>query len=146
LVGDEFAANGLDGTDGVTGTAGTSGNTGSAGSAGAQGKAIVNDGIIDMGRGDDLLDALQGGFGGLGTARMGSGKDTVKGFGTGFFDGGSGYRDCLIIGPGSYDISASADANGYYQINNGTEVMNVKGFESLNGNSFQSLAGTTVTV
>lgn len=83
------------GDDTVTGVA--SSDTGAA-------VGIFNNGVIDGGAGDDVFDALTGGWGGNGRADLGSGNDTVRGFGSGTFDGGVGF-DTLVFNAGTYNIA-----------------------------------------
>ncbi len=63
---------------------------------GQRGIAIYNEGTVKTGGGNDTIDALEGGFGGGGKYFLGWGRDTVKGFGDGYFDGGWG-RDTLML-------------------------------------------------
>jgi Ca2+-binding RTX toxin-like protein len=91
---------------------------------GASGIGIYNDGTIDTGSDRDLVDALIGGFAGSGITNLGAGDDTLKGFGRGTFQGGSG-QDTLVFNPGTYTITAGVGAGNY--IING--IMNVSGFE-----------------
>ena len=78
--------------------------TGVASSATGEAVGIFNNGVIDGGAGDDVFDALTGGWGGNGRADLGSGNDTVRGFGSGTFDGGVGF-DTLIFNAGTYNIA-----------------------------------------
>ncbi|WP_415409231.1 hypothetical protein ACLM45_10630 [Synechococcus sp. A10-1-5-9] len=78
--------------------------TGVASSATGEAVGIFNNGVIDGGAGDDVFDALTGGWGGNGRADLGSGNDTVRGFGSGTFDGGIGF-DTLICKSGTYNIA-----------------------------------------
>ena len=77
--------------------------TGVASSATGEAVGIFNNGVIDGGAGDDVFDALTGGWGGNGRADLGSGNDTVRGFGSGTFDGGVGF-DTLVFNAGTYNI------------------------------------------
>ena len=127
----------IDGNDRITGTGGAFGiyNTGNIDTGGGGGTdtitgsgtnaGIFNDGIIQTGANDDVVDALIGGFGGLGTIDLSSGNDTLKGFGSGTFRGGDGTRDTLVFNPGTYTISAGVGA-GNFVING---IMNVSSFE-----------------
>jgi len=77
---------------------------------------IYNSGVINMGGGGDVVDALVGGFGGGGTYNLGWTKtvgtvttqdtdnDSVLGFGWGTFDGGGG-RNGITLPDGTYKIS-----------------------------------------
>ncbi|MBR8833397.1 MAG: hypothetical protein DSM106950_04970 [Stigonema ocellatum SAG 48.90 = DSM 106950] len=119
-------------------------NTGSFG--------IDNDGTIDMGNGNDIVDALTGGNGCNGTINMGDGNDIVKGFGTGYFDGGNGF-DTLLFGSGTYTVSYTANSAGFYTVDKGGIDMFVKDFELIGSannpacaNSFSSVIGGTFTV
>ena len=98
------------------------------------GCGIYNDGTIDTGAGRDLVDALRSGFQGNGYINLGDGNDTIKGFGTGHFDGGTG-RDTLILGAGIYTVAAKKNLEGFYTISNGITEMQVKNFESIGGNT-----------
>ncbi|MBE9155167.1 hypothetical protein [Cyanobium sp. LEGE 06113] len=100
------ADNGADGITGDGGVAGDAGSSGLKGDDGQRGIAIYNEGTVKTGGGNDTIDALEGGFGGGGKYFLGWGRDTVKGFGDGYFDGGWG-RDTLVL-PGQeedYDIT-----------------------------------------
>jgi hypothetical protein len=85
---------------------------------------------IDMGRGDDTLNAAFGGFGGGGSIMMGKGDDVVYGFGYQIIDGGQGY-DVLNLGDGNFSLGCSC-AN-FTEITDGTTSMYVTGFEQING-------------
>ena len=65
--------------------------------------SIENLGSITTGGGADTIDALWGGFFGRGLTDLGSGSDTLKGFGTGVFRGGTGI-DTMVFTPGRYVI------------------------------------------
>lgn len=76
------------------------------------GSSIANSGTIKTGNGNDVVDFLKGGFRGpgdadfdgpLGKIFLGAGNDTLKGFGSGMFSGGTG-KDKLIFGEGIYNI------------------------------------------
>jgi Ca2+-binding RTX toxin-like protein len=98
------------------------------------GCGIYNNGTIDTGNGRDIVDALKSGFQGNGYINLGHGNDTIKGFGTGHFDGGTG-RDTLIFGAGTYTVAAKKNLDGFYTISNGITEMQVKNFESIGGNT-----------
>jgi hypothetical protein len=117
------------------------------------GIGILNNGEIKTGEGQDIVDALIGGFAGTGTTNLGLGKDTLVGFGSGFFNGGGGGQDVLLFGAGSYDISASANAEGFFTISFGGTDMLVKNFELIGSAAdptsavdFASVTGTTFIV
>ena len=91
---------------------------------------IINGGTIHTGNGNDKVDALKGGFqsaldSGFGEAYLGAGNDTLKGFGTGSFYGGTG-KDKLLFGEGIYEISGSTAMSGGV-------TMNVYEFERIGG-------------
>ena len=86
---------------------------------------IINDGTINTGSGDDIIDALKGGFNGEGKIDLGSGNDTLKGFGEGKFHGGTG-NDKLLFGTGTYTVSGST-------IVHAGVTMNVNDFEQIGG-------------
>ena len=133
------------GIGGSAGAGGAAGNNGSSGAAGRQGFGIYNSGTIDMGRGDDVIDASRGGFGGSGTVKMGLGNDVVKGFGSGTFFADKGF-DQLIFNSGTYNVAAGS-STGSFNITNGAipgVTMVVSGFESLNGQAFATGAFVVV--
>jgi len=104
--------NTADGNDVITGSGGT--------------KGIENNGSILTGDGNDSVNALLGGFSGLGTTNLGFGNDVLRGFGTGTFQGGPG-SDTLKFNPGTYTITAAAP--GTYQITKLGVQMTISGFE-----------------
>jgi hypothetical protein len=114
---------------------------------------IFNEGAINTGAGNDSIDALIGGFDGDGFYGLGIGNDTLSGYNTGatagFFDGGAGV-DKLVFGPGTYTVSALADAEGFFTINDGATDMFVKNFEliasSANPNATQAFVPNTIYV
>ncbi|MGK7911552.1 MAG: hypothetical protein AB4050_08740 [Synechococcus sp.] len=67
---------------------------------------ILNEGNIDTGRGNDLVDARKGGFWGNGDLYLDSGNDKLRGFGSGNFHGGHG-RDLLELTEGQYTVGIS---------------------------------------
>ena len=89
-------------------------------------KGIENNGSILTGDGNDSVNALQGGFSGLGTTNLGSGNDVLRGFGTGTFVGGPD-SDTLIFNPGIYTVTTVSP--GVYQITNLGIQMTVSSFE-----------------
>ena len=95
---------------------------------------IDNTGTINTGSGKDIVDALKGGFNGVdsddfdkltGRTYLGAGNDTLKGFGTGRFYGGTG-KDKILFGQGKYKIRGST-------IVSGAVTMNVNEFEQIGG-------------
>ena len=128
-------------------------------------RSIWNDGLIDTGSGCDIIDALGGGFFGdtegppSGEIKLGDGEDTLKGFGTGGFFGGTG-TDKILFGEGTYKISESTiisdgrtmrvaefeqigGANGgLFNYENGTLTVDAAGIAI----SFENFAGTTYTL
>jgi hypothetical protein len=110
--------------------------------AGGQGKGIINTGTIKTEAGNDTVDALNGGFDsdpyrGTGLFDLGSDNDTVKGFGRGFFDGGSG-TDRLLFNAGTYNIAATG---GGFLISTGGKFMNTYGFENVGSASNETTLG-----
>lgn len=91
---------------------------------------IENYGIINTGKGNDSIIA-DGGFGGdfvgNGSVFLGDGKDYLKGFGSGNFDGGNG-KDTLELTSGSYTVGISATGVNFTK---GSIIMNTSGFEEL---------------
>jgi hypothetical protein len=107
---------------------------------------IYNEGTINTGNGQDSIIA-DGGFDGAGNVFLGNGKDYLKGFGSGNFDGGNG-QDILELTSGSYTIGISSAGVNFAK--NGI-IMNTSEFEKLiAGNTtynFNSLTnGQTITV
>jgi hypothetical protein len=96
---------------------------------------ISNGGTINTGAGNDTVDALTGGFSGTGNTMLEQGNDILKGFGTGYFDGGHG-KDTLIFGTGSYTVSLGTNSGGFYTISSGGIDMLVKSFESIGSATF----------
>ena len=98
-------------------------------------KGIFNDGTIITGTGNDFIDALTGGFSGTGLTDLGLGDDTLVGFGSGRFDGGSGPKDKLLLADGSYAFAGSGrlgnepDAAGYFKLTTSSDTMLIKNFE-----------------
>lgn len=98
-------------------------------------KGIFNDGTIITGFGNDFIDALTGGFSGTGLTDLGHGDDTLVGFGSGRFDGGSGTKDKLLLADGSYAFAGfgplgnEPDAAGYFKLTSGSDTMLIKNFE-----------------
>ena len=86
---------------------------------------IDNDGTINTGKGSDVVDALEGRFGGNGDTYLGGGSDTIKGFGTGNFYGGNGI-DKMLFSRGTYIVSDSV-------IVSDSMKMNVNEFENIGG-------------
>ena len=93
--------------------------------------SIVNNGIINTGKGDDIIDGITGGFGGYGVMNLGDGNDTLKGFGTGTFNGGAGDSDKILLGDGDYTITMEGEVT---TITSNGVAMITTGFESISGN------------
>lgn len=87
---------------------------------------IYNDGIINTGNGKDSIIA-NGGFTGTGSVFLGEGKDYLKGFGNGNFNGGNG-KDTLELTSGSYAVGISGTTVNF---TNGSTIMNTSEFEKL---------------
>jgi hypothetical protein len=90
------------------------------------GHSIFNLGIINTGNNADSLIA-DGGFEGIGSVLLGKGKDYLKGFGSGNFNGGNG-KDTLELTSGSYTVRISATAVNFTK---GSIIMNTSEFEKL---------------
>ena len=88
---------------------------------------IYNEGTINTGEGNDIVNALIGGFGGNGNTYLGGNNDTLKGFGTGSFYGGTGI-DQILFGQGTYTVS------GTIIVSDGL-TMNVNEFETIGGSN-----------
>lgn len=104
---------------------------------------IFNDGKITMGDGDDTVDALiggasgtPGGFQGGGLIEFGRGNDVLKGFGEGTFKGGAG-TDSLVLQDGVYTVVA--DGNNFLitatdlASNSAPGTMTINSFEKIGG-------------
>ena len=88
--------------------------------------SIDNSGAINTGAGNDIVDALVGGFNGTsiglggtysvfaeqGTTNLGANNDTLKGFGGGKFNGGTGI-DKILLGEGTYQINGNSIKSDY---------------------------------
>ncbi len=124
---------------------------------------IFNDGLIDMGSGDDTYKstlffgtATTSAFGGTGTVVMGSGNDNVQGFGTGTFYGDglgevvlakvkgktlTNYDSLYVIDGGFYTVTATSTTGRSGQTINGFNItsagvtMTVYGFEAIGTSS-----------
>jgi Ca2+-binding RTX toxin-like protein len=93
-----------------------------------------NSGLISAGAGSDVIGNLEP-YSISGNIDMGTGNDTLKGFGIGLFDGGAGI-DTLTFAPGTYRVEAVG--LGKILIN---DQMNVHGFERFGqGAGFLSLS------
>lgn len=90
------------------------------------GHSIFNLGIINTGNNADSIIA-DGGFEGSGSVFLGNGKDYIKGFGSGNFNGGNG-KDTLELTSGSYTVGISRTGVNFTK---GSIIMNTSGFEEL---------------
>ncbi len=93
--------------------------------------SIINNGIINTGKGDDIVDGITGGFGGYGVMNLGEDNDTLKGFGAGTFNGGAGDSDKILLGDGDYTITMEGEVT---TITSNGVAMITTGFESISGN------------
>ena len=143
-----------DGNDEIHGCSGTSNPTNIG---------ILNEGVIKTGAGDDTVDALTGGFSGSGLTHLGEGNDTLIGFGTGRFDGGSGLNDTVLLSDGTYAFTGfgrlgnGSNADGYFKLTNNLVTMLVQNFEfigsasdpinaiQMNLGSLYNIAGNSIT-
>jgi len=91
---------------------------------------LENSGIIDTGNGDDII-ITEGGFSSsydaLGSMFLGNGKDYLKGFGSGNFNGGNG-KDTLELTSGSYTVGILGTALNFTK---GSITMNTSEFDIL---------------
>jgi hypothetical protein len=87
---------------------------------------IYNGNVINTGNGDDSIIA-NGGFEGSGKVFLGNGKDYLKGFGSGNFNGGNG-KDTLELTSGSYTVGISGTTVNFTK---GSTIMNTSEFEKL---------------
>jgi hypothetical protein len=145
-----------DGNDTITGTAVDFGirissdtiNTGKGNDTitGIGSIGIYNDGTINTGSGQDSI-ITDGGFDGMGSVFLENGKDYLKGFGSGIFNGGNG-EDTLELTSGIYTVGISGTAVNFTK---GSIIMNTSDFEKLQAGdityNFNSLInGQTIIV
>jgi hypothetical protein len=90
------------------------------------GVGILNEGTINTGNGNDSIIA-EGGFNGIGNVFLGNGKDYLKGFGSGNFNGGNG-KDTLELISGSYTVGISGTTVNFTK---GSSIMITSEFEKL---------------
>jgi hypothetical protein len=102
-------------------------------------------GIINTGNGQDSIIA-DGGFDGAGNVFLENGKDYLKGFGSGNFNGGNG-QDTLELTSGSYAVGISGTAVNFIK---DSIIMNTSEFEKLKAGStiydFTSLTAGQIIV
>jgi hypothetical protein len=107
-------------------------------------EGIRNDGAILTGDGNDQVDASVGGLGGSGYIHLGSGNDTLRGFGSHEIIGGTG-RDQALLLEGTYTIRAD---RGGFLITKKSTTMELYQFERigshLSGNTLGLKSGTLV--
>ena len=128
------------GIGGIGGAGGIKGNNyanSEDGKTGTQGFGIYNDGLINLGRGNDVIEATIGGFGGSGEVGMGQGDDVVRGFGSGIFSGNQGF-DQLVFAEGSYQVSDAGGGLFNITSNFNSATMVVSGFEAINNQAFST--------
>jgi hypothetical protein len=100
---------------------------------------IYNEGIINTGSGQDSI-ITDGGFGGMGSVFLEDGKDYLKGFGSGIFNGGSD-EDILELTSGNYTIGISGTTVNFTK---GSTIMETTEFEKLiAGNTTYDFASLT---
>jgi hypothetical protein len=88
--------------------------------------ALINHKVLNMGDGDDVIDARNGGLGGNGQIEMGDGDDEFSGFGDmSLVDGGEG-QDKLRLGRGVYSVIKKGTA---YRVAKGIGNLDIKNFE-----------------
>jgi len=91
---------------------------------------FFNEGTINTGNGNDSIITEGGffsGFNTLGSMFLGNGKDYLKGFGSGSFNGGKG-KDTLELTPGSYTVGISETTVNFIK---GSTIMETSDFEIL---------------
>ena len=90
--------------------------------------ALVNHKKINMGAGDDLIDARNGGLGGDGKIKMGKGNDEFAGFGDmKLVDGGQG-EDRLRLDSGVYSVTKKGSE---FRVSKGKGSVDFKSFEEV---------------
>jgi hypothetical protein len=105
---------------------------------------IYNEGTINTGDGNDsiITATLYGDFEGLGSVFLGNGKDYLKGFGSGDFNGGQDEDTLELTLGGSYTVGISGTAVSFTR---GSSVMNTSEFEILiAGNTIYDFSSLTV--
>jgi len=98
--------------------------------------AINNQGFINTGNGKDSIIAdggVYGGFTGNGNVFLGDGEDYLKGFGSGYYEGGND-QDSLELTEGSYTIITSGANVSFIRSGDGAN-MQTFGFEKLIANT-----------
>jgi len=91
----------------VNGVVGLAGTAGTAGTPGFQADGIFTSGIVNAGKGNDRLDARDGGFGGGGIFKLGAGKDKAFGFGNVTINAGTGVDTLSLPGDASDYVTES---------------------------------------
>jgi len=91
---------------------------------------IYNDNVINTGNGNDFI-LTEKGFYGSGNVSLGDGEDYLKGFGSGYYEGGND-QDSLALTSGFYTIGiGGADVSFTGTRDNQPIVMQTSGFEKL---------------
>lgn len=106
---------------------------------------ILNNGTINTGQNADIVDALEGGFGGYGTISLGPSNDMLKGYGSGYFYGENG-DDIIVFGEGVYGITQIAAQ--VFQITKGVqsgEPLAANGNPGMIVSSFERIGGTDLS-
>lgn len=94
------------------------------------GLGIFNSGSIYGDAGDDIVDAINGGFAGDGIVDLGMDDDSLKGFGEGIFCGGLG-TDKIVLGNGIYQVKRIHGSD--WTITKQEVTMPISGFEQIGG-------------
>jgi hypothetical protein len=99
---------------------------------------IDNNGVINMGNGNDSIIANEGGFysgpNSSGAWFLGEGDDYIKGYGSGDFYGGDG-NDTLELTPGTYTVGIWGEGGESPIFTKGNQLMITSEFEKLKAGS-----------
>lgn len=93
-------------------------------------EGIRNDTIINMGRGNDEVDASRGGFGGIGSIFLEAGNDTLRGFGRQDVDAGPG-SDVALLPEGTYTIRHTGSNRDLFHVSKKGTTLVLDDFEQI---------------
>lgn len=103
-------------------------------------EGIRNEIVIDLGDGNDEVDASRGGLGGGGVIRFGTGNDTLRGFGQHEAWGETG-RDTVLLPEGSYTISRATRGFDSFIISQHRKTLFLESFERVGSNLTEDTLG-----
>lgn len=103
-------------------------------------EGIRNEIVIDLGDGNDEVDASRGGLGGGGIIRFGTGNDTLRGFGRHEAWGDTG-RDVVLLPEGTYSVSRPTRGLDTFTISQKGTTLSLFGFERVGSNLTEDSLG-----